>query len=69
MDKKDVVYLYNGILLSYIKEPIREKNLKKKDIYVCITESLCCTSETKTTLCINYTSIKKCKKRKDIKHF
>ena len=30
----------------------------KKQIYVCITESLCCTPETNTTLLINYTSIK-----------
>ena len=30
-----------------------------KDIYmICITESLCCTQETNTTLSINYTSIK-----------
>ena len=31
---------------------------KKTDIYVCITESLCCTPETNTSY-INYTSIKK----------
>ena len=29
---------------------IREKNLKKIDTCVCITESLCCTPETNTTL-------------------
>ena len=34
----------------------------KKNIYICITESLCCTPETNTTLQINYTSIKKKKK-------
>ena len=28
-------------------------------MYVCITESLCCTPETNTTLLINYISIKK----------
>ena len=26
------------------------KNLKKKDMYICITESLCCTAEIITTL-------------------
>ena len=33
----------------------------KKNVYVCITESLCCTAEINTTLYINYTSIKKIK--------
>ena len=28
-------------------------------MYICITESLCCVAEINTTLCINYTSIKK----------
>ena len=36
-----------------------EKNLKKKYMYIYVTESLCCTPETNTTLYINYTSIKK----------
>ena len=31
----------------------------KKNVYVCITESLCCTAEINTTLQINYISIKK----------
>ena len=31
---------------------------------VCITESLCCTPETKTTLLINYTPKRKIKKQK-----
>ena len=35
-----------------------EKNIKK-NVYLCITESLCCTAEMNTTLEINYTSIKK----------
>ena len=30
----------------------------KKNAYICITESLCCTEEINTTLSINYTSIK-----------
>ena len=35
-----------------------EKNLKMNIyIYVCVTETLCCTPETDTTLKINYTSI------------
>ena len=39
-----------------------EKNLKK-NTYICVTESLCCTPETNTTLYINYTSIKKLKNK------
>ena len=31
--------------------------LKRIDIWICITESLCCTIETNTTLLINYTSV------------
>ena len=34
-----------------------EKNMIK-NVYICITESLCCTAEINTTLEINYTSIK-----------
>lgn len=33
-------------------------NKRKKDVYMCVTESLCCTAEINTTLKINYTSIK-----------
>ena len=36
---------------------------KKKDTCTCITESLCCTPETKTTLLINYTPKRKIKKQ------
>ena len=39
------------------------ENYLKKNIYVCITESLCCTAETSTTLLINYISVKKKKKK------
>ena len=35
-----------------------EKNILKNNIKICITESLCCIAEIKTTLRINYTSIK-----------
>ena len=31
----------------------------KKNAYICITESLCCTEEINTTLSINYISIRK----------
>ena len=31
--------------LKTLPVPIREKNLKK-NIYICVTESLCCTPET-----------------------
>ena len=37
----------------------KKSEKKKRDIYVCITESLCYTSETNTILQISYTSIKK----------
>ena len=43
---------------SDLAEAIREKNLKENR-YICITESLCCTSETNRTLSINYISIRK----------
>ena len=47
-----------------------EKNLKKNTyvsiyIYIYISESLCCTPETNTTLQSNYTSIKKKQIKKD----
>ena len=35
----------------------------EKNIYVYITESLCCTAKTNTTLQINYTSIKQNNKK------
>ena len=44
------------------KNTEKAKKWGKKDTYVCITESLCCTPETNTTLYFNYTSIKKRKK-------
>ena len=40
-----------------------QKNVTK-NINVCITESLCCTAKTNTTLFLNYTSIKKYKFKK-----
>ena len=53
----------NKVLLystgNYIQYPginHNEKNIKR--IYMCITESLCCTAEINTTLYINYTSKK-----------
>ena len=33
------------------------KEYKKECIYICITESICCTAEINTTLQISYTSI------------
>ena len=47
---------------KYIQYPVinhNGKEYKKKNVYMCITESLCCTAEMGTTLYINYTSIKK----------
>ena len=45
---------------NYIQHPVKNHNGKEceKNIDICITESLCCTAEINTTLCINYTSIK-----------
>ena len=37
--------------------------MEKICVYICITESLCCTPETNTTLQINYTSIKEKKNK------
>lgn len=34
------------------------------DVFICVTESLCCTTEIITTLSINYTSIKLLKNEK-----
>ena len=45
--------LFNGLGLY------GKRILKGVDIYVCITESLCCTPEMNTTLKINYTSLKR----------
>ena len=36
-----------------------EKNILKKNVHVCINESICCIAEINTTLQINYTSVKK----------
>ena len=46
-----------------------EKNIKKEYIYICITESLCCTAEINTTLWINYTSITKKEKKRKQPHY
>ena len=37
---------------------IKRKKNKTMDIFICMTDSLCCTPETNITLYINYTSIK-----------
>ena len=36
-----------------------KESKKRVDICICITDSLCCTPETNTTLKINYTPIKR----------
>ena len=41
-----------------------EKNILKKNVHVCINESICCIAEINTTLQINYTSVKNCTMRK-----
>ena len=40
-----------------------EKNIFK-NVCICVTESLSCTAEMNTTLCINYTSVKRMLKLK-----
>ena len=56
-------WINNKVLLYdtgyYIQYPVINHNGKEyeKKIYICITESLCCTPEINTTLEINYTSI------------
>ena len=49
-----------GILLNIMQQPKWEKNLKRIDTCICITESLCCTLETNTILLylINYMKVK-----------
>ena len=51
-----------------MNEGDKGKESKRVDICICITDSLCCISETNTTLSINYTPIKinLKRKRKDI---
>ena len=53
---KNHIYHYKCFTeLMYIK---KKYSLGKKiDTYICITESLCCVSETIMTLLINYTPI------------
>ena len=64
-------WINNNVLLystgNYIQYPVINHNGKEYEricIYMCITESLCCTAEINTTLQINYTSIKFLKMKK-----
>jgi len=41
-----------------------ENSMKKKNVYICVAGSLCCTSEIEGTLYFNYTLIKTAKKGK-----
>ena len=60
------MYAHNKVLLyspgNYIQYPVINHNGKgyflKKNVYMYITQSLCCTPETGITLQINDTSIK-----------
>ena len=60
-----IEWINNKVLLyctgNYIQYPEINHNGKeyKKNVHICITESLCCTAEINTTLLINYTSILK----------
>ena len=59
-----IEWINNKFLLystrNYIQYPVINCNGKnrKKNAYICITESICCEAEINTTLYINYTSIK-----------
>ena len=61
-----IEWINNKVLLystgKFIQYPVINHNGKeyeKECMYICITESICCTAEISTTLYINYTSIKK----------
>ena len=60
-----IEWINNKVLLystgNYIQYPMINHSQKEyeKNVYICITESLCCIAEMNTTLYINYTSIKK----------
>ena len=59
ISNKDLLYSTG----NYNQHTVMEKNMKK-NVHICITELLCCTAETNTTLQINHTSIKKLKQKK-----
>ena len=46
-----------GTLLNIMQQIEWKKNLKRIDTFICITESLCCASETNAPLLISYTPI------------
>ena len=54
-------------IFSILRKTIMEKNIFK-NVCICVTESLSCTAEINTTLCINYTSVKRMLKLKK-KHY
>ena len=58
MDEQDPSVRHRELYSISCEKTIMEKNIKK-NIFVCITESLCYTVEIGPTLQINYTSIKK----------
>ena len=52
-----IEWINNKVLLystgNYIQYPVinhNGKEYKKKNVYICVTESLCCTAEINTTL-------------------
>ena len=53
---------------NYIQSPVMEHDrryYKKKNVYICMTGSLCCTAEMDRTLEINHNFLKKEKKREN----
>ena len=67
MDEQDPSIQHRELYSISCEKTIREKNIKK-NIFVCITESLCYTVEIGPTLQINYTSIKKLNLKKKFKN-
>ena len=58
MDEQDPRIQHRELHSISCEKTIMEWNIKK-NISMCVTESLCCTLEIGTTLQINYASIKK----------
>ena len=56
MDEQ-VPTVQHGELYSIISDKPEWKRIFKKNMYMYIIESLCCTAELNTTLDINYTSL------------
>ena len=56
---KNILYSTGNSTQYSVMAYMGKELLKKVDICICITDSLCCTPETNRILQINYTPIKK----------